>query len=512
MRARRTLSLILCCIFSLSPSHASPTSSISNSTNSTINALSGPALAVDTDQLAVFTTRNQQAGWPVILGTVLRGGPTNATISWSFPQLGSVLCTVSGVVNQSCAGPVLDVIFPSAGSYGVSITITDASTNALFTTQTFSVNISTGNAVPTGTRREVRDLTTGQWSRFVQAAHVLKTFGVWDHIARLHSAAMQDKSMERSASHGGPSFLPWHRAFIRVTELCLQTAGNDMSITLPYWDWTFDQPSFASSPILTDSFFGGNGDPSVNGAVTSGHFCDASVSSCPSSSNWPVPVEFGGPTLRRTFAADLGATISTQAQMDALTAVELYDQSPFDANSTAGFRAGMEGWILGVYGEMHNGIHRWLGGQFSNVPTSFFDPVFVAHHANIDRHWYAWQQAKGCVDWNDGCYAPIDDDPLVNSSTPGAAQLNGTWRIPGHQWSDHMWPWGIAPKDVATASIYSTWYTYADRGTLSTDAPMPIVAGEGAIEFVSAAPNGFLEHFVVLLYVAVVVSIAVSFL
>jgi tyrosinase len=33
----------------------------------------------------------------------------------------------------------------------------------------------------------------------------------------------------------------------------------------------------------------------------------------------------------------------------------------------------------------------WCGGSMGRVPTAAFDPVFWAHHCNIDRIWAIWQ-------------------------------------------------------------------------------------------------------------------------
>ena len=44
-----------------------------------------------------------------------------------------------------------------------------------------------------------------------------------------------------------------------------------------------------------------------------------------------------------------------------------------------------------------------------DVSTAAFDPVFFAHHCQIDRLWYLWQVENG----NGGFPAELLDEPLV---------------------------------------------------------------------------------------------------
>ncbi len=52
-------------------------------------------------------------------------------------------------------------------------------------------------------------------------------------------------------SHKGPSFLPWHRAFLLHFERQLQAI--DPSVSLPYWDWTSDVSQVLAGDFLGDS-------------------------------------------------------------------------------------------------------------------------------------------------------------------------------------------------------------------------------------------------------------------
>jgi hypothetical protein len=36
---------------------------------------------------------------------------------------------------------------------------------------------------------------------------------------------------------------------------------------------------------------------------------------------------------------------------------------------------------------VHGGVHVWVGGSMSTIPTAPADPIFWMHHANSDRLW-----------------------------------------------------------------------------------------------------------------------------
>lgn len=90
--------------------------------------------------------------------------------------------------------------------------------------------------------------------------------------------------------------------------------------------------------------------------------------------------------------------------------------------------------------------------------TSPNDPVFFVHHCNVDRIWYNWQVLADCYN---GCYRPWAVDPTITHASPGAQQVHGVWRIPGHQWGDVMFPWSVETSDVADVNNSLRGYYYA---------------------------------------------------
>ena len=82
----------------------------------------------------------------------------------------------------------------------------------------------------------------------------------------------------------------------------------------------------------------------------------------------------------------------------------------------------------------HNTMHLWIGGAPKGGPpagglmgnnlTAAFDPIFWAHHANVDRIWALWQERHPGVD------PPDPDDVLTGvSSTVQDSLEHGQARV-----------------------------------------------------------------------------------
>jgi hypothetical protein len=42
---------------------------------------------------------------------------------------------------------------------------------------------------------------------------------------------------------------------------------------------------------------------------------------------------------------------------------------------------------------VHDTLRVWMGGTMGQVDWAAYDPIFSAHHANVDRAWRIWQAA-----------------------------------------------------------------------------------------------------------------------
>jgi len=150
--------------------------------------------------------------------------------------------------------------------------------------------------------------------------------------------------------HSTSDFLPWHRAFLFFHERIIQGVSGRRDFRLPVWDWESPRQGY-QAPWPYDSM----PLPSMP--------CKCS----PRSETVPSVMEI---CLKewlwsRSFDEFMGP------------------QGP--ALPAAGAKPGCA--TVGP----HSGIHLSLGGYMGQVPVAAIDPVFYAHHANIDRYWEHWR-------------------------------------------------------------------------------------------------------------------------
>jgi tyrosinase-like protein len=168
-------------------------------------------------------------------------------------------------------------------------------------------------------------------------------------------------------------FLAWHRAYIVVTERKIRQISRDDSFTYPYWNWSTDRriPAaygkhgsslakairFTRNSGLNDGEVGLlHGDPAIEQlgvAALAATFFEARTAD-------DIPVSFGG--------------IARPNSEDA------YDNNALE-------------------GTPHGSVHVYVGGQrgnaggdMSDFETAARDPIFFAHHGNLDRLWETWRR------------------------------------------------------------------------------------------------------------------------
>lgn len=174
--------------------------------------------------------------------------------------------------------------------------------------------------------------------------------------------------MEGMEIHNGWWFLPWHRCFLYFHERILGKLIGDPTFRLPFWDWSSQNatPSHQTMPPVYTSTAGNNS------------LLNALRGQTPTAI---IPPNIAGPVVMN----------------------QVMRQSTFP-------RFGGEPQRPNYYGGAlesgpHDNVHGWTGTNGDAMPncgsdmgilaTAAQDPIFFAHHANIDRLWTLWLAQGG---------------------------------------------------------------------------------------------------------------------
>jgi hypothetical protein len=161
-------------------------------------------------------------------------------------------------------------------------------------------------------------------------------------------------------------FLSWHRAYIHVTELKLRQISGDATFSYPYWNWSSDRHIPAAYVKA--------------GSALSNAIRDTPTRAVEDGEVDYVPTD---PVLKKLGVAALGV-----ASFEAKTGAQISRTfggiaRPNSANAYGNNR---------LEGTPHGPIHNYVGGDMGDFETAGRDPIFFAHHGNLDRLWEIWRQ------------------------------------------------------------------------------------------------------------------------
>jgi tyrosinase len=179
------------------------------------------------------------------------------------------------------------------------------------------------------------------------------SYGYW---GRIHGSSCQ---------HGWEQFLTWHRAYLYEFEQLLQDAVP--GVMLPYWDWTMDKYKGGVGGIIPE--------PYQNPTLPDG------------SKNWLW--------FEKRWPGNGMTALHYPAKSDITNLMEIPDFRSFGGGPESNQSFG----ALSM--NPHNTIHLWSGGvnpnnaneygYMANNLTAAYDPIFWAHHGNVDRLFAEWQ-------------------------------------------------------------------------------------------------------------------------
>lgn len=226
--------------------------------------------------------------------------------------------------------------------------------------------------------------------------------------------------------HGNWWFLPWHRGYLGWWEQTVRQFSKNQNFAFPYWDWT-------AQPFVPDAFWNGVLNPASSAFISSVRTFQNTFRNAintfyrglttaqkgqlavrpgiPGFPNMNTVQGFWANTLP-DFAQPARDITQSNPDIDPVKPVEL--DTIEQALATPYFSAGgpnppggfgsdpasqhSQSSTKGILeSEPHDNVHGDIGG-FMGAFLSPVDPIFMAHHANIDRLWSVWtgqQEAAG---------------------------------------------------------------------------------------------------------------------
>jgi tyrosinase len=269
--------------------------------------------------------------------------------------------------------------FPNASrKYGdVTLEVRATGTNQLLGSQPLMVRV----------RRNADKLFPEERDRFLAAMATLNGAGTGRFT---DFRDMHVNGAPSTEAHGGPGFLPWHRAYLLDLERELQAI--DPAVTLPYW--RFDQ----TAPNLFTSAFIGVPNAFNQVQFSAGHpFLPWVAANVPG-------VERGAGVGPQTVPQVRTETQTLQLSGPPNAVFENFAPMQFNPHNPA-HTSHQQGWI-------------------TNPGTAPRDPLFFLLHCNVDRLWAKWQFVNKL------------HDPANPRAYPAVGPMG-----PGHRLNDALWPW-----------------------------------------------------------------------
>ncbi|XP_075136781.1 tyrosinase-like [Leptodactylus fuscus] len=229
--------------------------------------------------------------------------------------------------------------------------------------------------------------------RFVDAS-------IYDVFAWIHYYSMKPILINgtfdsnTNYAHQGPVFPGWHRLALLFIERQIQLLTGDEDFAIPYYDWRGEK----NCSICTNEFFG---ESNEQGFLDDDSFFASWKSICSGFDYSDAYCQTAGDEcqmekLHRKPGVDprVKSLPSFQDVEDTLKWRD-FDRPPYNVSSQKNFRNALEGFLRPSDGitlerNMHNSVHIYLGGTMSQVPISSNDPIFLVHHAFVDKIFEEW--------------------------------------------------------------------------------------------------------------------------
>ncbi|XP_076934781.1 polyphenol oxidase I, chloroplastic-like [Bidens hawaiensis] len=209
--------------------------------------------------------------------------------------------------------------------------------------------------------------------------------------------------------HNSWLFFPYHRWYLYFYERILGKLINDTTFALPYWNW--DNPAGMTIPEIFLENKTGPQNPLFDTYRDARHLPPKTVD-----------LDFGGGERDTTREIQIACNLSTIYRDLVRNGADT--TSFFGGKYVAGDAPVANGdkSVGSVEAGCHIAMHRWVGDptqanfeDMGNLYSSGYDPLFYAHHSNVDRMWTLWKKLgiKGHTeptdpDWINASYVFYD--------------------------------------------------------------------------------------------------------
>nr|CAQ76694.1 polyphenol oxidase [Taraxacum officinale] len=202
--------------------------------------------------------------------------------------------------------------------------------------------------------------------------------------------------------HNSWLFLPFHRHYLYFFEKICGKLINDPNFAIPFWNW--DTPDGMTIPAIY-----ANKNSQLYDALRDGKHQPPSL----------VDLDFNGEdeNLSKSKQTSTNLTIMYRQMVSSSKTASLFMGSPYRAGDEANPGGGSLESIP------HGPVHIWTGDRnqpngedMGNFYSAARDPIFYAHHANIDRMWSVWKTLGGRrndftdKDWLDSAFLFYDEN------------------------------------------------------------------------------------------------------
>jgi tyrosinase len=276
-------------------------------------------------------------------------------------------------------------------------------------------------------RLNVEFLDDTQLANLRMVIRELKALNPWPLDSRSYNSWAQIHGDE--CPHGWSAFLPWHRIYLYQFEQALQDI--DASVTLPYWNWASATPEQMAAGYIPKAYQGWLNQAALanlQGKISPALFqvLQGMEGQCYTSiTNLIQAIQAKGGAVS---ADERSLVVAQMLDVNPLWCdlrfpgefpegqwVQFHHHYPtsddiegiLQVDNWRDFGGGLE--VDDSFGVLdmdpHNTMHIWIGGfdklnstaqnpitgyMLSNL-TAALDPIFWAHHANVDRIWTLWQ-------------------------------------------------------------------------------------------------------------------------